>query len=79
MKSNASFHKGGLNGKRLTKEDRARLEEDLKKAEPYTEEEADALELDGPYDFDRMNATLAKKFLEDDDRLKELGVEIQDK
>ncbi len=69
MDSNTSFHNGGLNGKRLTKEDRARLEEDLTKAEPYTEEEADALEFDGPYDFDRMNATLAKKFLDDDDRL----------
>ena len=49
----------------------------LEIAEPYTKEETDALEFDGPYDFDRMNAFFAKQMLEDDDRLKELGVEIK--
>ena len=79
MDSNTSLYKGGLNGKRLSKENRAYWEEVLSQAEPYSKEEADKLEFDGPYSFDRMNATLAKKFLEDDDRLKKLGVEIQDK
>ena len=77
MDSNTSLHKCGLNGKRMSRESRAFWEEILSRAEPYSKEEADALELDGPYDFNRMNATFAKKFLEDDDRLKKLGVEIK--
>ena len=32
--------------------------------EPYSKEEFDAIELDGEYDFNRMEATKAKIFLE---------------
>lgn len=35
----------------------------LEKAKPYTKEEFDALELDGEYDPDRMNATTANIIL----------------
>ena len=49
---------------RMTKEQEAELEETLLKYEPYSDEELDKLELDGYYDDDRMEATMAKLFLE---------------
>lgn len=45
----------------LSKDDREKLERDLKAAEPYDEDE---MVLDGEVDIGRIKATMAKKFLE---------------
>ena len=48
----------------LSDEDRKKYEEDLKKAEPYSDKEISELQLDGKMDIDRYNATFAKKILD---------------
>lgn len=47
----------------LSKDDREKLERDLKAAEPYDEDDPAVLTLDGDIDIARMRATMAKKFL----------------
>lgn len=57
----------------LTTEQRKKLEEILAIAEPYPDNAEELNILDGeqkPDHFDRWNATMAKKFLEQDDREK---------
>lgn len=49
---------------RMTRAQEAELEKILEMYEPYSKEEFDAIELDGEYDFNRMEATKAKIFLE---------------
>lgn len=56
--------------RKMTDEMRKHFEKQLAKAEPYTEEEMDNWMFDGEYDHNRLDATLAKKFLEEDDALK---------
>ena len=48
----------------LSLEQRKRYEAMLEKAEPYTEEDPEYYTWDGDADPDRMEATLAKKFLD---------------
>lgn len=48
----------------ITDEMRKKYEENLKKAEPYSDKEISELQLDGEMDIDRYNATFAKKILD---------------
>ena len=48
----------------ITDEQRKELEDILSKAEPYTDEELNQQEYDGPIDIDRIKATRAKLILE---------------
>lgn len=50
---------------KMTKEQVAYFEKVLSEYEPYSDEEINAIELDGEYDHNRMEATKAKLFLED--------------
>lgn len=55
----------------LSKAERDRLRNDLKKAEPYEEDAPILCTFDGKdMDFDRWCATIAKKFLVQDEREK---------
>lgn len=54
----------------LSEEARAELFEYLEKAEPYPEDAQELNVLDGDRDPDRMAATIAKKWLDQDDREK---------
>ncbi len=49
---------------RMTRAQEAELEKILEMYEPYSEEELNTFEFDGEYDFNRMEATKAKIFLE---------------
>ena len=51
----------------LTHDDRQFWERLLEKAEPYTENDPEYYTWDGDADPDRMDATLAKKFLDEAD------------
>ena len=51
----------------LSKEERNRFEADLAAAEPYEADDPEANTLDGEIDFKRYCATMAKRFLEQDD------------
>lgn len=51
----------------LSKEERNRFEVDLAAAEPYEYDAPEANTLDGEIDFKRYCATMAKRFLEQDD------------
>lgn len=48
----------------ITDEMRKRYENYLKIAEPYTDEELDAIPYDAHHDYNRMNATMAKKLFD---------------
>lgn len=54
----------------LSKGQRKELEAILEKAEPYALDDPAVNTLDKVNDFDRWNATMAKKFLEKDDQEK---------
>lgn len=54
----------------LSKEQRAKLEAILAKAEPYDKNDPEVNTIHGKIDFDRWNAAMAKRFLEQDDREK---------
>ena len=61
----------------LSNEDRELFFEYTKKAEPYAMDDPIIYCLDGEHDSARMMATIAKKLLEDDDKLrKELNGNI---
>ena len=51
-------------GRSLSKGERERLEADLASAEPYDEDAVELRTLDGEIDFDRLQATIAKKLLD---------------
>ncbi len=51
----------------LSKEDRAWLEREAAAAEPYAEDAPELRTLDGPLDNARWSATMARKFLAQDD------------
>lgn len=48
----------------LSKDEKEKMERDLKSAEPYGENDIAVRTLDGDVDIDRMRATMAKKFLD---------------
>ncbi len=54
----------------LSDENRAVLMEMLRIAEPYSEDDPEMNTLDGESDSDRVLATIAKKWLDQDDREK---------
>ena len=63
----------------LSKADRERLEADLKAAEPYDPDDPILSTLDADIDMERFFATMAKRFLEQDNREKaELAQEHRD-
>lgn len=51
----------------LSKQDRKKLMEIMAKAEPYSADDPEVNTLDAEIDFDRWNAMMAKRFLEQDD------------
>ena len=64
----------------LSKADRERLEAGLKAAEPYDPDDPILSTLDADIDARRLFATMAKRFLEQDDREKaELAQSKQEK
>mgnify|MGYP004463196901 FL=1 len=64
----------------LSKADRERLKADLKAAEPYDSDDPILSTLDADIDMERFFATMAKRFLEQDDREKaELAQSKQEK
>lgn len=56
----------------LSEQQRIELEAELAKAEPYDENDPVLNTLDGEIDFDRWCATMARKFLRQDDEEKQL-------
>jgi len=54
----------------LTADERAELLEDIAKAEPYALDDPIIYCLDGEQDSARMMATIAKKLLDEDDKLR---------
>lgn len=62
----------------LSKEDRKWLKADLNAAEPYEADDPILGTLDGDIDIARYRATMAKHFLEQDDKEKaELGLQLE--
>lgn len=51
----------------LSKQDREELMEIMAKAEPYSEDDPEVNTLDAKIDFDRWNAMMARRYLEQDD------------